>query len=332
MERSRLRFKPAAAAGLVLLVLASPAAAARLLYLELQAVGGYSFSDSTVLWRSGDAEEVMQKPGLGLDYLERLASEFGDWGILAAQGRLVYEPTAPSRVQGQLYSLYFHEKTPWIDVWFGHHPSAWGLSSVLDSHNELLPNLSMHGFGLDRDWGAGVVARFEHGEIDAALTTGSGMPLVFNGNRLLAARGFWGVPEADNYSFGASLAWGRVPETLGYEVVDAEPGELLLAGADVSYWWDNWSVRAEGFGGRERGEPAGAAFVRLGADWLPDNSLKTEVQVMRVLRTGMEATTWSAGLTSALTPDWTARALASVTPDMDDRRLVLSFTGLLRWL
>jgi hypothetical protein len=76
----------------LLLALATPLLAAQnyLFYFEAQGVGGWSFSEKKVSFFSMSAQDAMQKPSLGFDYVQRFSGAGGDFAILAVQARLVY--------------------------------------------------------------------------------------------------------------------------------------------------------------------------------------------------------------------------------------------------
>ncbi len=99
--------------GLSLLVSATQGAES-LLCLEGQGVAGYSGQSRQAVYYSQDPEDPMQKPSVGLDYLQRLSSESGDWGVAAIQARLAYDGLGS--VQPQLYNAYLKGKFPWADL------------------------------------------------------------------------------------------------------------------------------------------------------------------------------------------------------------------------
>jgi hypothetical protein len=92
---------------LLALLLAAPASAAdRLLYLEAQAVGGYdSLSDKAVFYSIGQ-KEVMQKPGLGFDLVQKLSGPENDLGTVAVQGRLAVNAEGERTLEPQLYNAF----------------------------------------------------------------------------------------------------------------------------------------------------------------------------------------------------------------------------------
>jgi len=157
-----------------------------LFYLELQGVGGYSTAAKKLVYYSQEQLEVMQKPSLGFDYIQRFSGESGDFAILAVQGRLAWNAAEGKTLEPQLYNAYLKFKLKPFDLWIGHERPSFGLASVLDSHGLLLQPLDMRGYGFDRDWGVGAQRDYRWGSAAASLTAGSGMPLYFKGNYLAA--------------------------------------------------------------------------------------------------------------------------------------------------
>src|SRR5512141_1865075 len=238
-----------------------------LFYLELQAVGAKSTASDRLELFSLTAEDVMQKPGVGFDFIQRLSGRTGDLGLLAVQTRLVYDQ-AGRKLQPQLYNAYLRLKPKFANVWVGHNRPAQGLSSVLDNHALILPDPAMLGFSFDRDWGLGLDRDFSWGGVAASLTTGSGMPLYLKGNYLAAARIFKGVLARDNFSAGLSVSHGNILETMGYTLAMPEPFEWTAASVDVSHVWRNVENRAEILAGRRDGAGAFQLFWRSGLSLL----------------------------------------------------------------
>ena len=100
---------------LVLLIRVSPAfGKSYLLYLEAQGVGGYDTVEDGPIYYSMNPLDVMQKPSVGFDYLQRFSSETGDWGSFALQMRLAYNEayraTGEDEFQAQIYNAFFKYK------------------------------------------------------------------------------------------------------------------------------------------------------------------------------------------------------------------------------
>ena len=297
-------------------------AADRLLYLEAQAVAGYSSCRDKAIFYSQDQKEVMQKPGVGFDAVQKFSNAQGDFGSLAVQGRLALNVAGSRNVEPQLYNAFFKLKTSPADLWVGHNRPALGLSSALDSHGLLLPPLPMDGFGFDRDWGLGANRDYTWGDLKASLTSGSGMSLHCNGNWLAAARASWGVLSRDNYSAGLSAAHGKTLDVMGYHLMQDAPMSFSMGGADITGLWNNWEGRFEAMGGQRLGEPAYALLWRAGVNLGEEGRLKLEAQPV-LLRTGSDTHHKLAGAVSYLiTSDLTWRGMYQYDRATDDHRVL----------
>ncbi len=298
-------------------------ASSRLLYFEAQGVAGYSATEDGIIFHSESSEDVMQKSSVGFDFIQRLSGETGDFGMIAVQGRLAYDPDAEDELEPQLYNAYYKHKAVWADVWAGHNRPALGLSSVLDTHALLLPTITMDGFGFDRDWGIGASRDLAWGNLSASVTTGSGMPLRFEGNYLASARISNGFLNQDNYSLGFSLAHGETLHTMGYEVMHDEPLELSLAGLDCSYFFDNYEARFEAMGGTLMDQDAYALFARFGVNLLNEGRLKLEIQPEYSKIGDADGFQFAAGPTYQLTDELTLRAMYQHDELADENRAVV---------
>lgn len=291
-----------------------------LFYLELQAVGAYSTASRGVELFSLMADDVMQKPGLGFDFIHRFSGEARDIGLLAVQARLVYDQEGDHKLQPQLYNAYFRLKTSFANIWVGHSRPALGLSAALDSHALLLPAPSMLGYGFDRDWGFGLERDFSWGGAAASLTTGSGMPLYFKGNYLAAARVFTGVLARDNYSVGLSASYGDILETMGYTLAGTEPIGWSSIGLDATHVWRNLENRAEILVGRRDGEGTFLLFWRSGLAFLEEGRLKVEVQPVLTKTAGAWDYSLGSGLTYLLNADLAGRFMVFYDHERRDAR------------
>ncbi len=277
-----------------------------LFYLELQAVAAYATAPDRVEWFSLTPEDVMQKPSLGFDLVQRVSSKTRDVGVFGLQARLAYDQGG-RKLQPQLFNAFFRLKTRLANFWVGHSKPAMGLASALDNHALLLPDATMFGFGFDRDWGVGFDRDFPSGGIAVSLTAGSGMPLYFKGNYLAAARLFKGVLARDNYSLGFSIAHGRLLETMGYDLVEPEPFDWTSAGLDLSFVSRNFESRAEILVGRKAGETTVLLFWRPGLTFLEEGRLKVELQPAVQRKIGAWDYSLGAGLTYLLNADLASR-------------------------
>jgi hypothetical protein len=293
--------------GLALLA-ATARGAESLLYLEAQGVGGYSGQSGQAIGYSMDPDDVMQRSSLGVDYLQRLSSENGDWGIGALQARLAYDGVG--RVQPQLYNAYLKGKFSFGDVWIGHDRPAFGLSSYLDTHGTLLQTLAMEGFGFDRDWGMGFYLPLEDGDLAFSLTTGSGMPLIENGSYLADLRFSLGVLERDNATLGLSLSKGSVQNIMGYDLMGGPPMDQELAGLDAAFNWLNFEFKAESVVGGQSGLFTTGTLFRAGVNLADENRIKLEVQpVVLTHQNELDDLKVYSGVTFLLNDELTLRAM-----------------------
>jgi len=267
--------------GLLLLFLTGTAHAAdHLLYFEAQGIIGYSSEVRKPIYYSMNQDAEMQKPSVGFDYLKRFSGESGDWATFALQGRLALTKGDDDsyKAQPQVYNAYFKVRTPGPYIWIGHNRPAFGLSSYFDSHGLLLRTLAIQGFGYDRDWGIGLYRDFSWGDISASVTTGSGMPIYLKGNYMTAARVSYGVLSQDNFNAGFSLGYGQTLDTMGYKLRDPEPGQMSLAGADLTVLRNNFEHRFDLLAGKWLGNDTYALFYRFGVNLFPEGQLKIEAQ------------------------------------------------------
>jgi len=293
-----------------------------LFFLELQAVGSYSTASDAFGLFSLMPEDVMQKPSVGFDLVQRFSGPNRDIGVLAVQARLAYDQEGDHKLEPQLYNAYFRLKTSFANVWIGHNRPALGLSAALDSHALLLPAPAMLGFGFDRDWGVGMEKDLSWGGLAASLTAASGMPLYLKGNYLAAARVFKGVLARDNYSLGLSLGHGRLLETMGYALISAEPFGWDSVGFDVSHVWRNLENRAEVLIGRADGAGTFLAFWRAGLGFLDEGRLKAEAQPVVTRQAGAWHYSLGAGLTYLANADLAGRFMVYYDRERRDARFV----------
>ena len=312
---------------LILLVSASPAfAKSYLLFLEAQGVGGYSEENDEAIYYSMNPVDVMQKPSVGFDYLQRFSSETGDWGSFALQMRLAYNEdyraTGEEEFQVQIYNAFFKYKAGFADVWVGHNRIAFGLASYLDSHALLLQPLAMYGYGYDRDWGVGMTRDFEWGNLSLSYSTGSGMPLEFDGNYLISGRASYGVLSRDNYNIGVSSTYGKPIDTIGYEKIMPDPMRTFLYGADFTYFWNNIENRFEAVAGEKMEEDTYAFLWRIGVNFLEEDRLKLEFQPVYRNIEGDWNYELNGGITYKLTSDIALRGVYTYDAEMNDNRVV----------
>jgi hypothetical protein len=252
-------------------------AADSLFFWEAQGVVGYSKMEDNAIYRSGHEEDAMQKSSLGFDYLKKISGEGREIGTFALQSRLVYDEI-DDKAQLQFYNAYLKGKTGAGDVWLGHNRIAFGLSSYMDTHGELLQNLSMYGVSFDRDWGGGYSKDFASSDLKFAVSNGSGMATKNYGNYLATGRFSYGVLNYDNYNIGISVLGGRILDTKGYEIADKELDRVSLVGLDFAYNFDNLEQKLEVDWGKKNKRKFFAGFYRFGIGFLEENRLKLELQ------------------------------------------------------
>ncbi len=286
-------------------------AQSHLLYFEAQGIGGYSSALHKGIFYSQNSDAEMQTPSIGFDYVKRFSGESGDIATFALQGRLALmvnpEKGNEVKLQPQAYNAYLKVRTPGPYVWAGHNRAAFGLSSYLDSHALLLRTLELQGFGYDRDWGVGASKDFPWGDLSFTFTTGSGMPIYFRGNYMLAARLGYGVLNQDNRTVGFSFGYGKTLETMGYELMNRDPRRMTLGGLDVTWLRDNLEHRFEALGGTWQGEETYAFLYRFGVNLGQEGRLKLEAQPSYWESGGNDNWQASTSFSFLATPDLTLR-------------------------
>jgi hypothetical protein len=307
----------------------SSAAGTRLLFLEFQAVGGYSSEAKKLIAFSMNPMEAMQKPSLGFDLVQRFSGKGGDFAVLAIQGRVAWNQDASDMsemgvktFEPQLYNATLRFKLGFADVWVGHNKPRFGLSYALDSHAALLQPLVMSGYGFDRDWGFGLDKDTSWGSAGFSLTTGSGMSLRFKRSSFFAARVERGVLSRDNASGGFSVAYGKVQDVMGIHLMSDALLDFRMASFDLSWVRNNWENRVEMMGGGLDEVGVFVVFWRTSFGFLDENRLKVEAQPVVKLAKNSTHADLSFGATYALTADWTLRGLAGYNTTAKDFRVV----------
>ncbi|MCX8043644.1 MAG: hypothetical protein N3B18_05885 [Desulfobacterota bacterium] len=298
-----------------------------LCFLESQFVGGYDTTEHETVLYSMNHYDAMQKPSVGFDYIQRLSGAMGDWGALALQARLAYNDehhrTGLDQYQIQLYNAYVKYKARSADLWIGHNRIAFGLGSYLDSHGLLLQPLTMYGYGYDRDWGIGATRDFSRGSFSVTCTTGTGMPLSFNGNYFVAGRGSYGVLAQDNYTVGISFAYGKPLETIGYKKMMTDPKKTFLVGCDIAYFWNNLEMRVEAGAGENRDEESYAILGRFGLLLYDEERMKIEAQPVYWKRGSERSYELAGGATWKLNTHTTLRSMYIYDAFKNGNRIVL---------
>ena len=340
-----LMFRKKILGALMLIAAAAPRLSGQsyLFYLEAQGVAGWSSAANKFVTFSMSRSEVMQKPGLGFDFVQRISGASGDLAVLAIQARLVVNTEGgDSTFEPQLYNAYLKLKTGLADIWIGHNKPKFGLSSVLDNHASLLQPLSMMGFGFDRDWGIGLERDFSGGSAGLSLTTGSGMCLKTSGTEaltptmgsgegagsktvgsyFLAGRISKNILEQDNFSAGFSGAVGRVFDVVGYRRISETPMPLLMAGVDLSWRHNNWEHNFEVMAGSRAELGAVAVFWRTGVGLLDEARLKLEVQSVFTSMQGSSQFQLGLGASYLAHPDWTLRTMVTYDSQFKDIKVL----------
>jgi hypothetical protein len=233
-----------------------------------------------------------------------------------------YRATGEEEFQVQIYNAFFKYKAGFADVWVGHNRIAFGLASYLDSHALLLQPLAMYGYGYDRDWGVGMTRDFEWGNLSLSYSTGSGMPLEFDGNYLISGRASYGVLSRDNYNIGVSSTYGKPIDTIGYEKIMPDPMRTFLYGADFTYFWNNIENRFEAVAGEKMEEDTYAFLWRIGVNFLEEDRLKLEFQPVYRNFEGDWNYELNGGITYKLTSDIALRGVYTYDAEMNDNRVV----------
>ncbi len=233
-----------------------------------------------------------------------------------------YRATGEEEFQVQIYNAFFKYKAGFADVWVGHNRIAFGLASYLDSHALLLQPLAMYGYGYDRDWGVGMTRDFEWGNLSLSYSTGSGMPLEFDGNYLISGRASYGVLSRDNYNIGVSSTYGKPIDTIGYEKIMPDPMRTFLYGADFTYFLNNIENRFEAVAGEKMEEDTYAFLWRIGVNFLEEDRLKLEFQPVYRNFEGDWNYELNGGITYKLTSDIALRGVYTYDAEMNDNRVV----------
>lgn len=281
---------------------------ADLLYFEAQAVAGYSSRERQMVYHSAMKHDLMQKNGIGIDWIHRFADDAGDWGVMGVQTRLVWDD-ARGEVEPQVYNLSYRGKTDLGDWWVGHDRIAAGLASYWDTHSELIGDLTMMGIGFERDWGFGYGYDTDWGNVSASATTGSGASLANHGNYLAASRVAYGVLNDDNYTVGLSVMGGRTLDIMGTKRRSHQLNDQVWTGLDGA--WNDLFLehKAEVDIGSFRGREAAAALYRLGFRLDDEDRMKLEVQPAATWLSRSCDWSGAVGLTCQLTSVWSVRTM-----------------------
>jgi hypothetical protein len=208
------------------------------------------------------ASNLPLRNNLSAEYYQRFSSDSGDWGALDLQADLswsgltdfseVAHPFGFGFIMDQMgrpLLLELHQATfelkrlsPFSTLWVGHSSPAFGLVSVISTHNVSLMPLFPEINGLMKDWGVGGKGYVGGTDFAFSLTTNSGMALDNHG-ALAALRWGFGDPSSTNTFLGLSGTAGfSQPQPLS-QSFDPEFGYYL--GADFRTTWQTVDVLAE---------------------------------------------------------------------------------------
>jgi hypothetical protein len=296
--------------------------AGRLVYLETQAIGGYSSDISEFITYSMSAMDVMQKPSIGFDILQRLSGKNSDWGLLAFQARLAYDQEGHDHIEPQLYNAYFKIKPGFADIWLGHDRPAFGISSYTDNHGALLQPMSTNGFTYDRDWGLGLYRDLSWGDAAISLTSGSGMSLYFKNNYLLSGRVSRGILSQNNYNIGLSGSYGKPLMTMGYHLMDDIPVKRYFLGVDAAWVLNNYENRMELIAGRSAERNIFGMSWRGIINLAEENRFKVELQPSYLDYPDHNELLVASGLSYLITGDLTLRGMYEYNNNSDESKII----------
>jgi hypothetical protein len=251
-------------------------------YYELNLLGGYD-GEKAVYTLPG------QRPGIGFEFYRVFSGEYGDIARLNVQTRLTADPksryespyivtpfygndhTLLPAIWLELHNAYVHFKLNRgrSDIWLGHRDIPFGLEPQLDTHASLLQSFALESIGFKKDWGGGAIGRFEYWDYSTAFGIGSGMPVAFKDNWLLAGRIGILDPDRSDIAFGFSGLYGRTLPTMGLTILPGDLIERFLGGLDVSARIGRFSASSEAVFGESDEKLVGGIWVRMGAEF-PD--------------------------------------------------------------
>ncbi|MDR2192827.1 MAG: hypothetical protein LBO62_08135 [Endomicrobium sp.] len=292
-----------------------------LFFVEAQGVFGYSFAQNKTVYHSSTTDDPMQKNSIGFDLIKKFSSQTRDVLTAALQLRIAYDD-GKDEAQLQIYNAYLKTKFPFGDIWLGHNRAAFGLESYWDTHGALLQSMPMYGLGYDRDWGAGFSKDTENGNISFSFTSGTGMPLEFDGNWLISSRVSKGILNYDNYTAGLSFMGGNVYDIMGYEIMRGSLSDILLFSADFAYNYDNIEQKLQIDLGRKTKDEVYSALYRVTLNFLEENKLKLEGQGVYVQTRRINNYFLAAGASYLLNSDLTARIVYEYSHENGDGKVV----------
>ena len=142
------------------------------------------------------------------------------------------------------------------------------------------------------------------------------------GSYFLAGRISKNILDQDNFSAGFSAAVGRVFDVVGYQTISETPMPIFMAGADLSWRWNNWEHNFEVMAGRRDEQGAVAVFWRTSVGLLDESRLKLEVQPVFSSMQGSAQFQFALGATYLAHPDWTLRTMVAYETKLKDLRIL----------
>lgn len=293
---------------ILMLIAAGLPAQSRIIFAEAQLAGSWESLSGDFRPYTVHPHEVMQKPSLGFDLVQRLGNREKDWGYLAVQARVAYTDSTASHLEPQLYNAFLNIKTDPFDLWLGHNKPALGLARGWDNHAQVLTDNTMSGLVFDRDWGVGISADRGNPTLEASLTTGSGMSLYWDESWLLAARAGLGDYNSDYFSAHLGGAVGNVFKTMGYNIMHNKvPHRLILGGVDLSRRIMNWELRGDALYGSFHDDPAYTALARIIWYPMPEDRVVLAIQGQAQELKGSALQNYSFGVEYRISADLTLR-------------------------
>jgi len=131
------------------------------------------------------------------------------------------------------------------------------------------------------------------------------------------------VLNQDNMNLGFSFGYGKTLETMGYELIDGDPREMLLAGADLTILRNNFEHRFDLLAGKWLGNETYALFYRFGVNLFQEGQLKIEAQPAYWKFGGDEDYQLSLCFSSQVTSNLTVRLGYTYDHTSDDNRVLL---------
>jgi len=289
---------------------------ASILYGEVNLLVGYSNQRGWI----GEGNSL--KNSVGMEYLRRIANEYGDFLTLDVQARLSYD-TSDETDERWAFELH----NAWLDyrlglgriIRLGHFDTPFGLEPSVDTHSLLFQTLTMQDIGFKQDWGVGYRSGLGSFDYEVAVGIGSGMGIARrDGSYLLSGR--IGTPRGRQLRYGLSGLYGRVlagmpDRTLPPPHFDHPAMLKKRIGADIQYAANAFDVKGEATLGQNEDSNVGGGLLQI------DYTLPT----LQILTLGAQVRSWTDDLNDARRR-YSALGLAAsynVTPALAARTAVI---------